>query len=191
MYISTEFDTIPDEYAKYAPEENKVNGSTVVSFPFQLHDIDPSMKYLHWAFLDDGSIPVCGFTWIHWSLANLPIDAVMFAKDDPTVLQIPADFSRSVVSMMPEVLQGNNSHVSRFIGITDPNVAQRYAGPKPPNEDHFYMLRVWATKEPLQGLKQGFPLNKMYDALRSLGASIDLSHGQGIETDAILLRGRK
>ncbi|MBR2673780.1 MAG: YbhB/YbcL family Raf kinase inhibitor-like protein [Aeriscardovia sp.] len=190
MQIITDFTTIPDEYGKQAPEENKVDGSTVVSFPFGVRGVDPAMRYLHWAFTDDGSIPVCGFQWIHWSLANLPIGAVMFDPDAPDTLLIPADFSRSVVSMVPEAVQGRNSQDSRLVGVTDPQVAQRYTGPKPPNEDHEYLLRVWATREPVAGLDQGFRLNRLYDGLRALGASADLSSGDGMQCAAVLLRGR-
>ena len=190
MQIITDFTTIPNEYGKQAPEENKVNGSTVVSFPFGIRDVDPAMRYLHWAFTDDDSIPVCGFQWIHWGLANLPIDAVMFDPDAPDILSIPADFSRSVISMIPEAVQGRNSQDSRLVGVTNPQVAQRYTGPNPPNEDHEYLLRVWATPVPVADLKQGFRLNRLYDGLRALGASADLSSGDGMQYAAILLRGR-
>lgn len=190
MQIITDFTTIPNEYGKHAPEENKVNGSTVVSFPFGIRDVDPAMRYLHWAFTDDDSIPVCGFQWIHWGLANLPIDAVMFDPDAPDILSIPADFSRSVISMIPEAVQGRNSQDSRLVGVTNPQVAQRYTGPNPPNEDHEYLLRVWATPVPVADLEQGFRLNRLYDGLRALGASADLSSGDGMQYAAILLRGR-
>ena len=172
MQIITDFTTIPDEYGKQAPEENKVDGSTVVSFPFGVRGVDPAMRYLHWAFTDDGSIPVCGFQWIHWSLANLPIGAVMFDPDAPDTLSIPADFSRSVVSMVPEAVQGRNSQDSRLVGVTDPQVTQRYTGPKPPNEDHEYLLRVGharACRRPGSGFPPQSTVRRLARAGRQRG----------------------
>jgi phosphatidylethanolamine-binding protein (PEBP) family uncharacterized protein len=72
--------------------------------------------------------------------------------------------------MIPEALQGRNSEASRFVGKTDPAVISRYVGPTPPDKDHDYLLRVWATAEPLEGLDQGFWLNEQFHALLKAGA---------------------
>jgi Raf kinase inhibitor-like YbhB/YbcL family protein len=170
MRITTDFTRIPDEYAKAAPAANKLDGQPIVSFPFYIDQLDPSAHYLHWALTDPDSIPVCGFEWIHWSVANLPVDALMYDFNDAHALAIPADFSRTMVSMIPEALQGRNSEASRFVGKTDPAVIARYVGPTPPDKDHDYLLRVWATAEPLEGLDQGFWLNEQFHALLKAGA---------------------
>ena len=75
MKISADFTVIPDDFAKAAAPEYFNGGVPVVSFPFYIDDVDPEARYLHWEFVDPDSIPVCGFEWIHWSVANLPIDA--------------------------------------------------------------------------------------------------------------------
>ena len=72
MKVSADFTTIPDAYAKHAPEGNLTDGVPVVSFPFYISDIAPQARYVHWEFVDDDAIPVSGFQWIHWSVANLP-----------------------------------------------------------------------------------------------------------------------
>lgn len=171
MRITTDFTTIPDAYSKKAPAQNKQDGQPIVSFPFYLDQLDPNAGYLHWALTDPDSIPVCGFEWIHWTVANLPIDALMFDFNDSHALQIPADFSRTMVSMIPEALQGKNSEASRFVGKTDPTLISRYTGPTPPDKDHDYLLRVWATPQPLEGLRQGFWLNQLEHALRDADAA--------------------
>lgn len=114
MLITADFSIIPSAYAKDAPEDARVDSVPCVSFPFYIDQLNPRAKYLHWEFSDPDSIPVCGFEWIHWTVANLPVDAIMFDPSDAHALSIPADFSRSLPSMVPEALQGRNSSASPF-----------------------------------------------------------------------------
>ena len=83
-----------------APPENCIDGTPIVSFPFYIDALDPAVQFLHWEFVDPDSIPVCGFQWNHWSLANLPVDALMYDFNDSHALAIPADFSRTVSAMI-------------------------------------------------------------------------------------------
>ena len=85
--------------------ENCIDGTPIVSFPFYIDALDPAVQFLHWEFVDPDSIPVCGFQWNHWSLANLPVDALMYDFNDSHALAIPADFSRTVSAMIPETVQ--------------------------------------------------------------------------------------
>ena len=142
-------------FCQAAAPEYFNGGVPVVSFPFYIGDVNPEARYLHWEFVDPDSIPVCGFEWIHWSVANLPIDALMYDFNDSHALAIPPDFSRQLPAMIPETVQGRNSSASKFLGrSTDPAVIMRYNGPQPPDKDHEYYLQVWATKKPLPGLNQ-------------------------------------
>ena len=132
MKISADFTVIPDDFAKAAAPEYFNGGVPVVSFPFYIDDVNPEARYLHWEFVDPDSIPVCGFEWIHWSVANLPIDALMYDFNDSHALAIPPDFSRQLPAMIPETVQGRNSSASKFLGrSTDPSVIMRYNGPQP------------------------------------------------------------
>lgn len=174
MRVTADFTVIPDVFAKAADPEYKTAGTPVVSFPVYIEDFDKSrIKYLHWEFLDPDSIPVCGFEWIHWSVANLPVDALMFDFNDSRALQIPPDFSRQMPAMIPEAVQGRTSAASRFVGETDPAVTMRYNGPNPPDKDHEYYLHVWGTAKPLPGLNQGFWLNELQHAIRDCGETPD------------------
>ncbi len=175
MRISADFTVIPDEFAAAAPPENLIDGTPVVSFPFYIDNLDPSAQYLHWQFVDPDSIPVCGFEWIHWGVANVPIDALMFDFNDSHALQIPPDFSRTLPSMIPEAIQGRTSAASKFVGKSDPAVTMRYNGPTPPDKLHGYELQVWATASPLPGLRQGFWLNELLHALHGYEGPLD--HG--------------
>ena len=173
MRISADFTVVPDEFAKRAPAENRVDGTPIVSFPFYIDDLAPDAMFLHWELSDPDSIPVCGFEWIHWAVANVPVDALMFDFNDSHALQIPADFSRSLPSMIPEAVQGRTSAASKFVGSTNPAVTMRYNGPQPPDKDHDYLLQVWATREELPGLNQGFWLNEMLHGLRKTDSLVD------------------
>lgn len=175
MKISADFTVIPDAFAKAAPPENCIDGTPIVSFPFYIGELDPSVQFLHWEFVDPDSIPVCGFQWNHWSLANLPVDALMYDFNDSHALAIPADFSRTVSAMIPETVQGRTSAASPLLKgrSGDPAVTMRYNGPYPPDRDHEYYLHVWGTTAPLNGLNQGFWLNEMERALRNSGAIAD------------------
>ncbi|NEG69817.1 YbhB/YbcL family Raf kinase inhibitor-like protein [Bifidobacterium choloepi] len=168
MIISTDFTVIPDEYAKQAPQQDRVDGEPAISFPFYLDRLRPDVHYLHWQFLDPDSIPVCGFEWIHWTVANLPVDALMFDPNDSHALSIPADFSRKLPAMIPEAVQGRNSSASPLLGRPqEPALTMRYNGPVPPDKDHRYFLEVWGTSKPLAGLEQGFWMNEMIRAFAS------------------------
>lgn len=174
MKISADFTVVPDDYAKAAASEYRVEGVPSISFPFYIDEVDPEARYLHWAFTDPDSIPVCGFEWIHWTVANLPIDALMFDFNDSHALAIPPDFSRQMPAMIPEAVQGRNSSASHFVGRNaDPALTMRYNGPQPPDKDHDYCLHVWATKQPLPGLNQGFWLNELLRGLRVSGENPD------------------
>ncbi|MEE1295784.1 MAG: YbhB/YbcL family Raf kinase inhibitor-like protein [Bifidobacterium sp.] len=150
MIVSADFTVVPDEYAKGAPDDARLDGIPVVSFPFYIDKLAPGVKYLHWELSDPDSIPVCGFEWIHWVVANLPVDAIMFDPSDSHALSIPADFSRKLPVMIPEAVQGKNSSASPFTGRPlDPALIARYNGPQPPDKDHEYVLQVWGTSKPL------------------------------------------
>jgi Raf kinase inhibitor-like YbhB/YbcL family protein len=173
MRITADFSTIPDQFSKYAPEECKLDGEPIVSFPFYIEQIPEGARYLHWEFIDDDAIEVSGFTWIHWAVANVPLDALMYDFNDSHALEIPFDFSRMLPSMLPEASQGLNSNASKLVNETDPNLTQRYVGPTPPNKDHEYLLHVWASKTPLEGISQGFYLNQLRRAIRRSDSVID------------------
>lgn len=164
MRVTTDFSVIPDQYSKHAPAPLKADGMAIMSFPFYVDQLKPGTQYLHWALVDDDAIPVCGFQWIHWAVANVPVDALMFDMNDAQAVEIPEDFSRMMMSMVPEALCGRNSTAGSMIGSDNPQVYMHYVGPQPPDADHYYKLMVWESEQPLE-LNQGFWLNQMYHEL--------------------------
>lgn len=75
MKLKTEFkgNNIPYEYAAGADVSDSINGNPIKSFPFEVTELPEGTKYLAWSLIDYDAIPVCGFAWIHWSVANVSV----------------------------------------------------------------------------------------------------------------------
>ncbi|MCL2681317.1 MAG: YbhB/YbcL family Raf kinase inhibitor-like protein [Streptococcaceae bacterium] len=154
MKIKTNFTSniIPTAHAKGAPAENLYKDQPVNSFPFSIEELPKNTKYLAFTLIDHDAIPVCGFSWIHWLVANVPSKA--------NILSIPENFSKN----SSEKIQGTNSFASIFVGQDDTQITQAYVGPTPPDKDHEYTLTAYALSESLN-LEQGFYMNQLYKAL--------------------------
>ena len=59
-----------DRYSKFAPADQKIEGKPSRSFPIFVSDVPKDAKNLAVCFYDYDSVPVCGFTWIHWLAAT-------------------------------------------------------------------------------------------------------------------------
>lgn len=137
---------LPDKYGKHASSQNIKNGKPIISFPIKLSNIPASAKTIALTFTDPDSIPVCGFEWIHWTMANIP----------NSQLEIPENFSRLAQS---PIVQGKNSTASPlFDGPKD--LATGYNGPYPPDQTHDYILKVFALDDNLN-LENGFWMNEL------------------------------
>ncbi|MBM7641789.1 YbhB/YbcL family Raf kinase inhibitor-like protein [Streptococcus loxodontisalivarius] len=149
MQIKTSFTdgVIPDRYSKKTDE--LVQGCAAVSFPFQVLDLPEACETLAWSLVDYDSIPVCGFAYIHWVVANVPASQTQFE----------ADFSR----LDKTHLHGVNSLVSKFLTDDFSLVDHYYIGPYPPDKDHRYTLTVYALDSQLD-LPEGFHLNELMHA---------------------------
>ena len=144
--VSLPNNLLPDKYGKYAAADDIKNGKPIISFPIKLSDIPVDAKTIALTFTDPDSIPVCGFEWIHWTMANIP----------NSQLEIPENFSRLAQS---PIVQGKNSTASPlFDGPKD--LATGYNGPYPPDQTHDYILKVFALDDNLN-LENGFWMNEL------------------------------
>ncbi len=101
---------------------------------------------------DYDAIPVCGFSWIHWSVANIPA----------TISGLDENASRET----PALLQGKNSLASKQIcGDMPDELTNFYSGPRPPDQTHEYEITCYALDTELD-LKPGFRLNELMRAMR-------------------------
>lgn len=152
MRISTPLiDTyLPETYSKHATGTDLLQGVPVTSMPVTFEAVPANAKSLALYMIDYDAVPVSGFPWIHWVVADLPGDLVL----------LPEDASRSGVV---DMVQGKNSNAGNFVNHPDSNINQRYTGPQPPNADHQYLLVALALDTKLN-LPAGFWLNELLHA---------------------------
>lgn len=151
--LPTENGFLPDKYGKYAPAADRKYDHAVCSFPITIEEVPEGTQTLALTFIDYDSTPVCGFTWIHWLMCEI----------DPNIGVIPEDASQNP---QPEWRQGFNSCFSNMEEIdNDLTVAQAYIGPRPPDADHTYTLRVYALDNHLD-LAEGYFYNQLHWAMK-------------------------
>ena len=149
--VTTENGYLPTKYSKFAEAKFQYKGNPCISFPIEFSDLSDKVKSIAITFLDHDSIPLCGFTWIHWLACNIT----------STINYLPENIS---VDNSLNIVQGQNSFASTFVGETDSNITNRYAGPTPPDKEHEYTLKVYGLDKELD-LKQGYFMNDFYKAI--------------------------
>lgn len=97
---------------------------------------------------DKDAVPVCGFSWIHWLVANLTRDELLAGES-----QTATDFIQGVNSWIS--IQGDNQSIE---------ASSYYGGMAPPNAPHLYETHVYAL-DTLLDLKPGFYMNELYHAM--------------------------
>lgn len=150
MKLQVSFDNglLPDKYGKYATASEIKNGEPIISFPIDFSDLPKETKSIALTLTDPDSIPVCGFEWIHWTVANIPA----------SMLSLPESFSQIATD---PVVQGKNSSASPLLsGKDDPSTKVGYNGPTPPDKTHQYVLKAYALDSELD-IKAGFWMNEL------------------------------
>lgn len=122
------------------------------SFHLGWDQLPAGTQTLALTFIDHDAIPVCGFTWIHWAVANI----------DPALGELPENASNDI-----PLLEGITSWASPFLPPAwslSPQDATGFGGCAPPDKTHVYTITVYAldTKLPLQ---RGFYLNELLKSL--------------------------
>lgn len=136
---------IDDRYGKRGPKSPQ--GVPMVSLPLEI-TAAPSGTVSYAIFLEDkDAVPVCGFSWIHWLVANL------------TRPSLAEDESRHAV----DFVQGATSSGGKLGNLTRAQ-ASFYEGMAPPDAPHVYEIHVFAL-DTLLPLKPGFYLNELFKAM--------------------------
>ena len=145
IFVTTENGYLADKYSKYAKDHYAMSGLSIHSFPITWSDLPEGTKSLALTFIDYDAVPVCGFPWIHWIVADMPVD-----------IQLVEGVSRS-----GRVIEGANSLLAEEASSM---MVNGYVGPAPPDKDHVYTLQVFALDTVLN-LEEGFYLNELYKAM--------------------------
>ncbi|EKD55242.1 MAG: hypothetical protein ACD_60C00022G0009 [uncultured bacterium] len=122
------------------------------SFQLSWKNVPKETVSLALVFIDYDAVPVCGFPWIHWTVANI----------DPNLGELPEN-----ASVEKQLLEGVNSWNSGIISEDwrlDKEGATGYGGCAPPDQPHRYTLDVYALDSMLN-LKRGFYLNELLKSM--------------------------
>ena len=147
---------IEEKYGGKGSDNIKGVGSR--SLPLEWSDPPKGTKSFVIIMEDRDAVPVTGFTWIHWSVADIGAEKRKLAENE----------SRS----NPDLIQGLNSWISAMGGFTAEE-ASFYGGPMPPDKDHKYRIVIYALDKKLD-LKKGYYLNELYEKMEGhiLGESV-------------------
>jgi Raf kinase inhibitor-like YbhB/YbcL family protein len=132
-----------------------VSGTKVCTRSFHIGwaDLPQNTKSLAMIFIDHDAIPVCGFSWIHWTLANI----------DPSCGELPENASIDL-----DLLQGITSFAAP-IAPEDWRLSREdaigYGGCAPPDKDHCYTSEIFAL-DTLLDLEPGFYANELINKMK-------------------------
>lgn len=162
MQIKVNFfnQVIPDQYGCNTDKLSLNHGINQTSFPFEIVDIPKDTKYLSWSLIDYDTIPLLGFAWIHWLVADNPVHQ--------SHLTIESNFSQ--LTTVPQGTNSLNSVIQRLRrplwkrAAFNQTLITHYSGPRPKTGRHTYRLTVYATTKPLN-LKNGFGQNELINSI--------------------------
>lgn len=138
---------IGDEYGAKGTEFNELE-MPLYSLPLKIEDAPQGTVSFAIVLEDKDAVPVCGFSWIHWLVANLKRDELLGGES-----QTATDFIQGANSWIS--IQGDNQSIE---------ASSYYGGMAPPNEPHLYEIHVYALDTTLD-LKSGFYMNELYKAM--------------------------
>jgi len=155
---------IEQRFGKYAATIDQLQNTPIRSLPLSWSELPPNTKTLALVMQDYDAAPVCGFSWLHWLVANI----------DP----VPTELKENASRENHNLLQGKNSLAAKQLnGNVPANLINFYAGPRPPDKDHEYELTLYALDVALD-LQPGFAVNELRKAMR--GHILDSATIQGI-----------
>lgn len=123
------------------------------SFHLSWEDLPPNTVSLALIFVDHDAIPVCGFTWIHWTVANI----------DPALKELPENASVNL-----DLLEGVTSWSSGIIPKEwrlSKEEDAGFGGCAPPDKEHLYTIELYALDKKL-ALPRGFMMNELLKAMK-------------------------
>lgn len=131
------------------------------SFHIGWSDLPKNTKSLALIFIDYEAIPVCGFPWIHWTMANI----------DPNLGELPENFSvqnKSTHHLKPsKFIEGVTSWNSKLLPpewFLEKEDATGYGGAAPPDRTHLYTVDLFSLDTDLN-LKRGFFMNELLEKM--------------------------
>lgn len=119
------------------------------SLPLKFEDAPADTKTYAVVIVDHDAIPVSGFTWIHWAVANITSD----------------ELQENAAREQRYLNQGTNSWSSPLLAEPLTRMqAATYGGMVPPDKPHTYTIMAYALDSTLT-INRGFYLNDLYAAM--------------------------
>ena len=122
------------------------------SFHIAWEDLPTDTASLALIFVDHDAIPVCGFTWIHWTVANIA----------PSLKELPENASVNM-DLLEGVTSWNSGIIPEKWKLNEID-ATGFGGCAPPDKDHLYTIELYALDKQLT-LSRGFPMNELLKSM--------------------------
>lgn len=123
------------------------------SFHLAWEDLPKDTVSLALTFIDHDAIPVCGFTWIHWTVANI----------DPALNELPENASVNL-NLLEGVTSWSSGIISKDWRLNKEDDVG-FGGCAPPDRSHLYTIELYALDTKLN-LPRGFFMNDLLKAMK-------------------------
>lgn len=123
------------------------------SFHLAWEDLPVNTVSLALTFIDHDAIPVCGFTWIHWTVANIDPALKELSENASEQLNLLEGVTSWSAGIIPEDWRINKADDAGFGGCA------------PPDKEHLYTIELYALDKKLI-LPQGFFMNDLLKAMK-------------------------
>ncbi len=137
---------IDDRFGKRGTQKHL--GVASRSIPVKIEDSPKNTVCFALVVDDKDAVEVCGFTWIHWLVANIKTNII-----EENASETRNDFIQGMTS---------EHSVASKLSAED---ATRYVGMAPPDKPHRYDITVYALDCELK-LESGFTYNKLWYAMK-------------------------
>lgn len=135
-------------YGKYGSQKSTVTNRCNRSFPLKIEDAPKQTVSFAIIMEDKDAIPINGYSWIHWTVANL------------TRTELAANESQTAT----DIIQGVNSLCGKIAGFERKD-AVGYQGPGAPERPHIYEVHVFSL-DTLLDMEPGFTMNELWWAMK-------------------------
>lgn len=134
---------------KYGRLSDKIlNGIPQTSIPLNWKGYPKGTKSFAIILLDNDNYEEQGVSWLHWSIANIPV----------SVEALAGNCSINIQEVDKRIIQGKNSWI--FELPKENAECNRYGGPAPMAFPHEYEIQIYALEEFLD-LKNGYYHNQL------------------------------
>lgn len=132
----------------FKDQYGKRGSDSKLSFPLKIED-QPKETISFAIFVEDkDAVPVCGYSWIHWTVANLTKTELVEGES-----KFGKDFIQGVNSDCGYIMQQSKEDSIGFTAFG------------PPDAPHEYEIHVYAL-DCMLDLKNGFYMNELFKKMR-------------------------